>query len=112
MISWYIDCNCISGDPRGWCDTEESLGFPDAVGQGVDVVVTRVHVEGGPRRGGDAVAAHHRPGAVVADPHLDAEVVEDLADVVRVDALHGEGDRSPAGDGVGRADHRDTGDLG
>src|SRR3712207_6714434 len=112
MISWYIDSNCISGNtPRGR-DTEEALGCPDAVGQGVDVVVAGVHVEGGPRGRRDAVAAHDRPGAVVAHPDLDTEVVEHLTDVVRVDALDGEGDRAATGDGVGRADHRDAGDRG
>src|SRR3954469_14188671 len=110
MMSWYIDSSCISALLRG-CNAEEALSFPHAVGERVDVVVARVDVERRPRRGGDAVAADHRPGAVVPAPDGDAEVVEDLAHVVRVDALDGEGDRASAGHGVGRADHGHAGDL-
>ena len=38
----------------------------------------------------------HRPRAVVPDPDGDAEVVEDLADVVRVQVTECEGDRGAA----------------
>src|SRR5215218_2228201 len=112
MISWYIDSSCIrwpSSCARTSHSSEELLGRANSVRQGVDVVVAGVHVERGPGGGRDAVAPHHRPGAVVPDAHGDAVVVEDLPDVVRVDALDGEGDRSPAGDRVGRADHGDAG---
>src|SRR3954467_13631235 len=111
MMSWYIDSSCISAPPGG-CNAEEALSFPDPGGERVDVVVAGVHVERGARGRRHAVAADHRPGAVVAHPDGDAQVVEALPDVVRVDALDGEGDRSPAGHGVGRADHGDPGDLG
>src|SRR3954451_1126049 len=110
MMSWYIDSSCISGSTSH--SSEELLRRANSVGEGVDVVVAGVHVEG--RAGGrrDAVAPDDGPRAVVPDPDGDAQVVEHLADVVRVDALDGEGDRSPARDGVGRPDDRDAGDLG
>src|SRR3954452_20887890 len=101
MISWYIDSSCIRTTSHG---SEELLGRANSVGEGVDVVVAGVHVERRPGRRRDAVAPDHRPGAVVPDAHGDAEVVEDLADVVRVDVLDGEGDRSPAGHRVRRPD--------
>src|SRR3954452_3738617 len=109
MMSWYIDSSCISTTSHS---SEELLGRANSVGQGVDVVVAGVHVERGARGGRDAVAPDDRPGAVVPDPDGDAEVVEHLPDVVRVDVLDGEGDRAPAGDGVGGADHGHPGDLG
>src|SRR3712207_7494532 len=90
MISWYIDSSCISVASHS---SEELLGRANSVGQRVDVVVAGVHVERGAGRRRDAVAPDHRPGAVVPDPDGDAEVVEHLADVVRVDALDGEADR-------------------
>src|SRR5215217_51367 len=110
MISWYIDSSCISGPTSH--RSEELLGRANSVGQGVDVVVAGVHVERGAGGGRDAVAADDGPRAVVPDADGDAVVVEDLADVVRVDAVDGEGDGAASGDGVGRADHGDAGDLG
>src|SRR5215212_9275980 len=102
MISWYMGSSC-TGTPAACsarsvarrlsgCNAEEALGFPHAVGERVDVVVAGVHVERGPGGGRHAVAADHGPGAVVPHAHGDAEVVEHLADVVRVDALDGERD--------------------
>src|SRR5688500_14414242 len=110
MISWYIDSSCISASTSH--RSEELLRGPNSVGECVDVVVAGVHVERGAGGRRDAVATHHRPGAVVSHPDGDAPVVEHLADVVRVDVLDGEGDRSPTRDRVRRADHRDTGDPG
>src|SRR3954462_4725566 len=105
MISWYMFSSCISGSTSH--SSEELLGRANSVGEGVDVVVAGVHVEGRPRRRRDPVAPDDGPRAVVPHPDGDAVVVEDLAHIVRVDALDGEGDRSPAGHGVRRADHRD-----
>ena len=51
--------------------------------------------------------AVQRPGAVVPDPHGDAGVVEDLPDVVGVDALDDERDGAATVMGVGRADDAD-----
>src|SRR3954463_7708181 len=110
MISWYMLSSCISASTSH--RSEELLGRANSVGQGVDVVVAGVHVERGTGRRRDAVAPDDRPRAVVPHADGDAEVVEDLADVVRVDVLDGEGDRSPTGDGVRRADHGHAGDLG
>src|SRR5918998_4300051 len=101
MISWYMFSSCISGSTSH--SSEELLGRANSVGQGVDVVVAGVHVERRPGGRRDAVAPHDRPGAVVPHPDGDAVVVEHLADVVRMDALDGEGDRATTGDGVGGA---------
>src|ERR1700710_2077375 len=102
MISWYMFSSCISGSTSH--SSEELLRRANSVGEGVDVVVAGVHVERGPRGRRHSVPADDRPGAVVPDPDGDPAVVEHLADVVRVDVLDGEGDRSPARDGVGRSD--------
>src|SRR3954468_9617316 len=107
MMCWYIDSSCISTTSHS---SEELLGRANSVRQGVDVVVAGVHVERRPRGGRDAVPTDDGPRAVVPHPDGDAEVVEHLADVVRVDALDGERDRSPTGHGVGRADHGEAGD--
>src|SRR4029453_14814603 len=109
MISWYMFPSCISGSTS--YRSEELLGRANSVGQRIDVVVAGVHVERRAGRRRDAVPPDDRPGAVVPDTDGDAQVVEHLAHVVRVDAVDGEGDRSPAGDGVGRADHRHARDL-
>src|SRR3954465_3321544 len=85
MMAWYIDWSCISGSTSH--SSEELLGRANSVGEGVDVVVAGVHVERRAGRRRDAVAPDDRPRAVVPHPHGDAEVVEDLADVVRVDVL-------------------------
>src|SRR3954468_24175909 len=106
MMSWYIDSSCISCASHR---SEELLGRANSVGEGVDVVVAGVHVERRPRGGRNPVPPDDRPRAVVPHPDGDAVVVEYLPDVVRVDAVDGEGDRSPAGHGVGRADHGDAG---
>src|SRR4051812_15738404 len=108
MMSWYIDSSCISCASHR---SEELLGRPNSVREGVDVVVAGVHVERRPGGGRHAVATDDGPRAVVPDPDGDAEVVQHLADVVRVDAVDGEGDRAATGHGVGRADHGDAGDL-
>src|SRR5690242_14099448 len=99
MISWYIDSSCMLSSLRRVLrhGSEELLGGANSLSERVDVVVAGVHVEGRPRGGRHAVPADHRPGAVVPDPDGDAQVVEHLADVVRVDALDRERDRSPAG---------------
>src|SRR3954470_16170267 len=110
MISWYMLSSCISGSTSH--RSEELLGRANSLGQGVDVVVAGVHVERGAGGRRHAVPPDDGPGAVVPHAHGDAVVVENLTDVVRVDALDGERDGSPAGNGVGRADHRDAGDLG
>src|SRR5680860_925039 len=51
------------------------------------------------------------PGAVVTDPNSDSGIVEDLADIMRVDAVDDEGDRARTVLAVGRSDHTDPGTL-
>ena len=64
------------------------------VDQAVDLLAGRVDAEAGAGRGGDAEAVHQQLGAVVAGADGDAVAVEDLGDVVGVDALELEGDRA------------------
>src|SRR4051794_34667495 len=106
MMSWYIDSSCISTTSHR---SGELLGRANSVGESVDVVVAGVHVEGRPGGRRHPVAPDDGPRAVVPDADGDAVVVQHLADVVRMDALHGEGDRSPAGHRVRRPDHGDAG---
>ena len=47
----------------------------------------------------------------MTDADGDPDVIEDLANVGRVDSLDGEGNRTPAGDRVDRADDRYTVDV-
>src|SRR3954447_15287788 len=109
MMSWYIDSSCISASTSH--SSEELLGRANSAGQGVDVVVAGVHVERGAGGRGNSVATDDGPRAVVPHPDGDAEVVEHLPDVVRMDALDREGDRSAAGHRVGRPDHSHARDL-
>src|SRR6266567_1697754 len=103
MISWYMSSSCIvpsvtrSGYPvfRRLCP-EELLGVADAVGQGVDLGVRVVEVEARPVGCLAAEGAVQRPRAVVTRPDRNAELVEYLADVVRVHALDLERDGSAA----------------
>src|SRR5690606_35156168 len=107
MTSWYIASSCMASfqaflittgpvpsvfhgcrsrarhpcRTRGSCGAEELLGLPHPVGEGVHIGEGVVEVE---RRAGgrrDAEAAADRPGAVVADADLDAQVVQDLPHV-------------------------------
>src|SRR4029079_2607732 len=75
-------------------EREELLGAPERFYEGVDVVLVVVDVERGPGRRRDAEHPHQRLRAVVPGPDADAVLVEHLRDVVRVDALEGEGDRA------------------
>ncbi len=68
--------------------------------EAVDLLGDRVEVEARARRRGDAEAGHQRLGAVVARAHGDALPVEDLRDVVGVDALDVE--RDDPGAALGR----------
>src|SRR5271166_5101147 len=108
MISWYIDSSCITGPstpdhagvfrarrglalavvcpacagPSG--GSEELLRGPDAVGERVDLVEGVVQVETGPGRCLEPERAVQRPGAVMPGPDGDAEFVEYLPDVMRM----------------------------
>src|SRR5882757_10525201 len=67
--------------------TEELHRVPNACHETVDLVQRVVHGERRPRRRGDAESPMQRPRAVVTHPYCDAVVIEDLSDVVSVDAL-------------------------
>src|SRR5215469_5461886 len=109
MISWYMSSSCIVPSVtlsrytlfRCLCP-EELLGVADPVRQGVYLADRVVHVERRPVGRLAAERAVQRPRAVVAGPDRDAELVEHLADVVRVHALDLERDRPAAAVGVQR----------
>src|SRR3954471_9309877 len=90
MISWYIESVLIALRSS----LEVTLHVFEAFHQAVDVVGGAVDVHGRAGGGGNAVAQAGRAGAVVADAHGYAALVEQLPDVVRVDALQGERDRT------------------
>src|SRR5205085_267922 len=92
-------------------DTECLFHLVQPRNEPVDVVRDRVEVEAGTSRRGHAETRHQRLRAVVARAHGDVLPIEDLRDVVRVDALELEAD--DAGPAVcGRAEHADPADLG
>src|SRR5579862_8333968 len=118
MISWYIDSSCIvsSKTPRRdpmfhRSDPEELLRVPYTFGELVDLGVRVVHVEAGAVGRLAAQCPVQRPRAVVPRPDGDAQLVEHLADVVRVHAFHLESDGAAAILGGHRPDDPDAGDL-
>src|SRR5205807_7870039 len=91
MISWYMLSTLISISPL-----EVTLHVVETFHQAVDVVGGAVDVHG--RSGGrrDAVAQAGRAGTVMPDAHSDTALVEQLTDVVRVNARQGERDGAAA----------------
>ena len=84
--------------------------MPDSFRQRVHFLVRVVHVEGGPGGGLDAERPVQRLRAVVSGPHRDAQVIEDLADVVRVHPVHRERDgAAPVGGRVRPEDAHEVG---
>src|SRR6266508_3898530 len=63
------------------------MGLVQAFGEAVDLFRDGVEVEAGAVRRGDAELGHQRLAAVVPGPDRDALHVEDLRDVVRMDAV-------------------------
>src|SRR5580698_8689992 len=105
MISWYSDSTSITPPPtrcrgrdvpaqtprcRASCRREKLLCLAHALGQRLDLVVGVVHVKRGSRGGLQTERAMQWPGAVMVCTHCDAQLVEQLADVVRMHALHRE----------------------
>src|ERR1035438_130511 len=105
MISWYMDSSCITG-PATSDGPEEFLRLAHAVGECVDLSKGVVDVEGRAGAGLRAQSAVQRPGTVVAGPHGDAELVQDLSDVMRVNALDDERHRAAAAVRAHRAQDR------
>ena len=93
-------------------ELEDPAGVVQALDQPVDLLGRRVDAEAGAGRRGDAEAVHQRLRAVVAGADGDAVAVEDLGDVVGVDALELERDRADALGAAGRAEDAQAGDLG
>src|SRR6202050_3901089 len=105
MISWYSDSTSITPSPtrcrgrdvpaqtprcRASCRREKLLCLAHALGQRLDLVVGVVHVERRPRAGLHPQGAVQRPGAVMVGTHGDAELVQQLTDVMRGHAVDGE----------------------
>ena len=80
----------------------------ERVDQGVGVGFVVVNVERSAGRGGDSEHAHERLGAVVAGAHAHGLLVDDLRDVVGVDAVEQERDRPAPHVGVERAVDREV----
>src|SRR6478609_1572448 len=106
MISWYIASSFMAAT-----SAEEVADVVEAVDQRVHLAGRGVQVERRPGGRRNSVPQADRPRAVVADPDRDALLVEDLADVVRVDVTEREGDRRAAVDGRARADDPQIGHL-
>src|SRR4051794_40828012 len=79
---------------------EELRGGFEGVGEGVDVPLVVVQVQRRPGGGAHPQLAHEGLGAMVPGPDAHGVLVEDLGDVVGVQALEGEGDRPAAVEGV------------
>src|SRR5215831_1108653 len=100
MISWYMDSSCITPSKTP-CHrplfhrsrSEELLGVADPVDEGIHLGTRVVEVERGTGACLDTKRTVQRPGAMVPRPHRDASVVENLAEIMRVDAVKRERDR-------------------
>src|SRR5882724_11826399 len=77
---------------------EDLPNLVEAAYERVDVPRRVVDVERGAGHRGNPEALAHRAGAVVAHAYLNTEVVENLPDVVRVDAGQLEGQRAAPAD--------------
>src|SRR5665811_1929122 len=100
MISWYRS-SMVTSVGLSSSAGEEGLRRFDALREWGQVVVVVVDVHTGPCSGIQAETSHQRFGAVVPDPHAHALRAEHRADIVRVDTLDGERDRSAAQVGIG-----------
>src|SRR4051794_770090 len=119
MISWYMLSTLTSSSPptaqmrSGFAgpSLEVTPHVVEAFHQPVDVVgsAVDVHRRAGGRR--DPVAQAGRSRAVMPDAHGNAALVEQLTDVVRVDALQGERDGAAAVFTGRRADDAQSVDL-
>ena len=90
---------------------EDAADVEQRVDQAVDLVAGVVDGEARPGRGRHAEPLHQHLGAVVPGPYGDAVAVEDLGDVVGVDAVHREGDDSAAVVARGRSEDGQAGHL-
>jgi hypothetical protein len=86
-----------------WSQGEERASGVERVGEGVDVGLVVVQVDGGPGGSSDTEHPHERLGAVMASAHADATLVEDLGDVVRMHVTVGEREHPAPLFGVGGA---------
>src|SRR6185436_3181165 len=92
-------------------EPEDTPGVEQPVDQAIDLLGRRVDPEA--RSGGrdDPEPVHQRLGAVVAGADGDAVAVEDLGDVVGVDAGKLERDRTEPGGGGRRAERSKVRDI-
>src|SRR3990167_7052814 len=82
---------------------EDLLGVDEGAGEGVHLVRVIVDVEAGAGGAGHPQCAHERLAAVVPGPHGDPLGIQQLAEVVRVQAADVEGDDAAPQRGVPRA---------
>ena len=103
MICWYIESmDIVMLCPRSLRKRRSSrkhlLDLADTGDERVDLVLGGVDAERRASGSRDAITDAHRTCAVVPGPHGDAVLIQQLGDVMRVDALEGERDRRPAVD--------------
>src|SRR6266487_2289698 len=91
--------------------SEEPLRLAYSVGQRIDLSRRVVHVERGAGARLNLVPAVQWPGTVMPGPHRDAEFVENLANVMRVDSRHRERDGSAPVGSARWAEDAHAGDL-
>src|SRR5487761_2780473 len=92
--------------------SEHRHGVAERFDEYVGIARQGVGAKGGPRRRGEAEAPHQWLGGRVPWAHADAELVEDLGDVVRVHPLDVETDDAPTLNRVVWSDHTHaTGEL-
>src|SRR6188472_3048932 len=90
---------------------EDALRGADGIGQAVDVVEVVVNREAGTRRGRQVVPLHERLRAVMAGADSDPMPVQDLGEVVRMNAVHDEADDAGVLVGRFRAEPAQAADL-
>src|ERR687886_40903 len=107
MTCWYSWSRCLpeaapmSGPMSGHPEVPPDAG--EGVEERVDLTRCGVHGQARARARADAEAPVDRLRAVVPDPDGDAGGVQDLPDVVRVDAVDGHADGAHAVLGAARA---------
>src|SRR6187455_3066295 len=90
---------------------EDGLGGANRIGQALDVIEVAVDREAGASRGRQVVALHERLSAVMAGADGNPVAIEDLGEIVRVDAIDDKADDAGVFVGGLRAEPAEAADL-